>query len=850
MITYAEKEYSQLEIEAMLEGPVREWFKSKYREFTPPQKYAVMEISKGKNVLISSPTGSGKTLSAFMGILNELIKLGRNGQLEDEVYALYISPLKALNNDIRRNLEEPLREIREIYEKHGGKFPEIRVAVRTGDTPQSEKSRMLRKVPHILITTPETLAIILNAPKFSQKLEKVRWLIVDEIHALAENKRGVHLSLSLERLGSKCGSEFTRIGLSATVHPLEEVGKFLVGTGRDCLIVDVNYLKKTQIEVMSPIDDLIYTPAEKANDQIYALLDRIISQHRTTLIFTNTRSATERVVHHLRTRFGEKYVENIAAHHSSLSREHRLGTEEKLKRGELKVVVSSTSLELGIDIGTIDVVVLLGSPKSVSRALQRIGRSGHKLHEMSKGIIVVIDRDDMVEDVVLAYGARNRKFDKIRIYKNALDVLAQHIVGMALEKKWNKDEAFKIIRKSYCYSDLEMSDFESVLKYLSGCYSMLEERYVYGKIWYEGEEFSKRGKSTRAIYCMNIGTIPDEPKIKVFHEKRYIGEIEEEFAENLMLDDVFVLGGKTYQFLGSYANRVSVIPAFSRGPTVPAWFSETLPLSYELALAIEKFRPMAAKMGEKEISEKFLVDSKTAKAVLGYLKEQEKYSTIPGEKEFLVEEWKDDEGFPNYIFHAVCGRKANDALARVFAYELGKKKNCNIATSISDYGFVLRLPRGKVITKLDMEELVWLEPQDFEKKLTLALENTEMLKRRFKNVAARSYLILRNYLGREMPQGRQQINSEILLRIMREALPDFPMLRETYNEIMKEAMHVDEALDYLEKLKKKRIIIESPQVPSPFAFNLVALGARDIVVVEDRREFIKKMHRRLMRLNA
>lgn len=845
MISKAEKEYSQLEIESMLEGPVREWFNSKYREFTPPQKYAVMEIHEGRNVLISSPTGSGKTLSAFMGILNELIRLGRNGQLEDRVYCVYVSPLKALNNDIRRNLEEPLSEIREFFEKKGAEMPGIRVAVRTGDTPQSEKSKMLKKPPHILITTPESLAIVLNAPKFSEKLTNVKYFIVDEIHALAENKRGVHLSLSMERLAARCASDFTRIGLSATVHPLEEVAKFLVGEGRDCKIVDVNYLKKTKIYVVSPIEDLIYTPAEKANAQMYELLDRIISMHRTTLVFTNTRSATERVVHHLKTKFGDKYIENIAAHHSSLSREHRLETEEKLKKGELKVVVCSTSLELGIDIGSIDVVVLLGSPKSVSRALQRIGRSGHKLHETSQGAIIVLDRDDLIEDVVLAHDARNRKFDKVRIYRNALDVLAQHVLGMALERKWNMEEALRVVRKSHCYSDLSREDFDSVLKYLSGYYSSLEERYVYGKIWYDGGEFGKRGKSSRAIYYMNMGTIPDEPKLRVFFEKKYIGEIEEEFAENLIEGDVFVLGGRTYQFLSSYANRVSVIPAESKGPTVPAWFSEMLPLSYELALDIEKFRHEALGMGAEEISKKYDVNEKTAKAVLGYLREQAKYSRVPDETEFLVEEWKDDEGLPNYIFHSVCGRKANDAIARVFAYELGQKKKCNIATIISDYGFVLRLPRLKCITKLEMEEVLWVE--SFGEKLRQAVENTEMLKRRFKNVAGRSYLILRRYPGREITIGRQQVNAEILLRLIRDAMPDFPLLREAYREVMQDGMHVDEAVDYIERLRKRRLVITAPEVPSPFAFNLVAMGSKDVVVVENRREFIMKMHERLLK---
>lgn len=847
MISKIEKEYSKLEIDCMLERPVLEWFRSKYNEYTPAQKYAIMEIHNGNNVLVCSPTGSGKTLAAFLAIINELIKLGRDEKLEEKIYAVYISPLKALNNDIKRNLDEPLAEIKEFFEKNGATLPEIRVCVRTGDTSTSEKTRMLKKPPHILITTPESLAIALNAPKFSEKLSQIKYVIVDEIHALAENKRGVHLSLSLERLASRSKCEFTRIGLSATVYPLEEVAKFLVGGARDCRIVDINYLKKTRIQIVSPIDDLIYTPMENANAQTYELLDKIISAHRTTLVFTNTRSATERVVHHLKTKFGEKYLRDVSAHHSSLSREHRLEVEEKLKKGELKVVVCSTSLELGIDIGTIDMVVLLGSPKSVSRALQRIGRSGHRLQDISLGVIIGLDRDDLIENVVLAHDARSKKFDKIRIYKNALDVLAQHIVGMALEHKCTVNDAFTTIRKSYCYSDLNKTDFEDVLKYLSGFYSTLEEKYVYGKIWYDGEEFGKRGKSTRAIYYLNIGTISDEPKIHVFHKKDYIGEIEAGFAEKLTPTDVFVLGGKTYEFLGSYANKVSVIPAQCKSPTVPAWFSEMLPLSYELALEIEKFRNKVCSLSIDQLSEKYEIDEKTAKLVLNYIKEQKEFSIVPKDDEFLVEEWKDDEEFHNYIFHTVCGRKANDALARVFAYELGKSKKCNIATLISDYGFVLKLPKGKFITKLDIEEILWLE--SFGEKVVLSLENSEMLKKRFKNVACRSYLIVKRLPKREMPSGRMQINSEALLRIIKDTLPNFPMLKEAYKEIMQDAMHVDEAMDYIEKLKKRTIVITASQIPSPFAFGLVALGAKDVVVMEGRREFIRKMHEQLLKFS-
>jgi len=480
MIKFATHEYSDNEIYSILVPEIKEWFRSKYGKFTPPQRYAIMEIHNGNNILISSPTGSGKTFAAFMAAINELLSLAKKGMLENKIYVLYISPLKALNNDIERNLKEPLAE---IYEKYEIK-EKIRIGVRTGDTTQQERQRQTRKPPHILITTPESLSIILNAPSISKKLREVRWIIVDEIHALADNKRGLHLSLSLERLVYSMENEPIRIGLSATIAPMKEIAKFLVGNRRDCIIVDVNFLKQIDLKVISPVNDLIYIPASELSNDLYNLLYKLIKQHRTTLIFTNTRSATERVVFHLKSRF--KDLEGkIETHHGSLSREVRLSVEERLKKGELKCVVSSTSLELGIDIGYIDLVILLGSPKSVTRALQRIGRSGHFLHEVSKGRIVVLDRDDLVECVVLAKEALDGRLDKVSIPKNALDVLAQHVVGMAIEKKWKVDEALEVIRKAYPYKNLLKRDFIKLLHYLAGEYEELEDRKIYGKIWFD-----------------------------------------------------------------------------------------------------------------------------------------------------------------------------------------------------------------------------------------------------------------------------------------------------------------------------------------------------------------------------
>ena len=854
MIRFAQREYTDEEIYGILVDPVREWFRQKFGTFTPPQRYAVIEIHKGENVLISSPTGSGKTLSAFLAAINELILLGKEGELGDRIYVLYVSPLRALNNDIRRNLEEPLREIREIAKELGYELPEIRVAVRTSDTTSYEKQKMIKKPPHILITTPESLAIALNAPKFSQCLKTVKYVIVDEVHALAENKRGSHLALSLERLQNLAGN-FVRIGLSATIHPLEEVAKFVFGfnddgTPRPGLIVDVSFAKKTEIKVESVVNDLVYTDAATLSEALYKRLDELIEQHRTTLIFTNTRSGAERVAYHLRKRF-PKYTELIGAHHSSLSRDVRLEVEEKLKRGEIKAVCTSTSLELGIDIGSIDLVVLIGSPKSVNRALQRIGRAGHRLHDVSKGVILVLDRDDLVECTVLAHNARNRRLDRVKIPQNPLDVLVQHLLGMALEKVWDVEEAYRLVRRAYPYRNLSFEDFISVLRYLAGEYAGLEEKKVYAKIWLENGKFGRRGKMTRAIYYMNVGTIPDEAKIEVYTlDKRFIGTVEEEFAERLMPGDIFVLAGRTYEFKKSRGNRIYVEPKEGAKPTIPAWFSEMLPLSFDLALDVQRFRREVKELlnngrAESFLMEKYQIDEKAAKAILGYFREQAKYSTISDDETLLIEEVLEGRR-AKYFFHTLIGRRANEALSRAFAYLISKRKRCNVGIAISDNGFMLILPREKRLSEEEIRALFQLE--DLRGTLKNALDNTELLKRRFRHVANRGLLILRRYMGRKKSLGRQQLNAQTLLRLLKKNYPDFPLLKEVYREIMEDKMDIENAELFLSWVKEGRIkvVFERNELPSPFAFNLEAIGASDVVLMEDRREMIKQLHKKIM----
>ncbi len=849
---------SDEELLEMLDEHVRKWFLSKFDGFTPPQKFSIPAIHNRQNILISSPTGSGKTLSAFLSIINELVFLAKNNILEDKVYAIYVSPLKALNNDIEKNLQGPLKEILDIIKQDGIEMQEIRIGKRTGDVTSSERAKQLKKPPHILITTPESLSIVLVAPKFSQLLQKVEYVIVDEIHALAENKRGTHLALSLERLARH--NEFTRIGLSATVSPLEEVAMFLVGNEeRHVKVVDVSYMKKTWLYVYSPVEDLINVENEKLQERFYALLDKLIEKHRTTLIFTNTRAGTEKIVHHLKTKFKDKYEDLIEAHHGSLSREHRLEVEKKLKEGKLKCVVTSTSLELGIDIGYVDLVVLIGSPKSIARALQRVGRAGHRLHETSKGVFIALNRDDLVEVSVMAKEALNRNIDRVKIVKNALDVLAQHIVGMALEKKWNVDEAYELIRKSYPYRDLPKEDYLSVIRYLSGYYHDLEENNVYAKIWYDEEtnEFGKKGRNIRMIYYTNVGTIPDEAMIKVVDEENnYVGKVEEDFAEKLLPGDRFVLGGKVYEFVGSRGAKIRVKKAFDEQPTIPAWFSEMLPLSYDLALKINEFRAEIKHMLKTHSKEQIVsyikdtlpVSHDSAEMIYEYFYEQDKYLEIPTLDSIVIEQYVDEKLRQNFIFHTLFGRRTNDALSRAYAYVITHLFRTNVGITVDDNGFVLTLPYGRRINIERVLEMV--DDENIEKILVKAIENTELVKRRFRQVAVRGLLVLRQYAGKYKSVGRQLISSWQLYKILVENVPDFPLLKETNREILEDVMDIEHAKEVLKNIKIKKWkykLYRNLELPSPFAHNLILLGDSDVVLMANKRELLKVLHRQILR---
>lgn len=893
MIRRVNKKLSKKQVLSSIDPVIKEWFNNNFKDLTPAQAYAIPIIQKGKNVLVASPTGSGKTLTAFLMILNRLFQLGKKEKLENKVYCLYISPLKALANDIERNLNLPLNQIYKLASEHGIKLPDIRVGVRSGDTSTAERQKMTRKVPHILITTPESLSIIISTKKFRLKLLDTQYVIVDEIHEVCSSKRGSMLSLSLERLQNQIliegsGQAFIRIGLSATQAPITEIAKFLGGYDRDQKLRDMNIVevpaqKKLDLKVICPVKDINLVPFEIINAKMYNILFDLIKEHRTTLIFTNTRSGAETVAYRLH----EKGLDDIAAHHGSLSKETRLEVEDKLKNGELDATICSTSLELGIDIGYIDLVCQIGSPKSIAKGLQRIGRSGHALHEVSMGRVIVFDRDDLVECAVLVKNAYDGNIDRINILMNNLDVLAQALVGMSLERRWDLDEAFLLIKQSYCFHKLPKKDFLKVMNYIGGKHTM-EDRGIYGKVRYYPEDnvFGIR-KGVRIIYNMNIGTIPQEAnyRVVILGTGYTVGVLSEKFVEHFTNKDVFVLGGKTYEYIQTKGMKVYVKDAHGRKPTVPSWTGEMLPRSFDLSSEIGKFRgdlgrrindvllvpggcidnqqkqltnpitqhEQSPKMVEKFkdietwLKNEYYLDSGSAISILNYFIEQSgMIQELPTNRNLLIEGYIDNQGYKNIIFHYCFGRRVNDALSRAYAYELSKKLRCTVRISLTDDNFMLTFP--KHIEMYGIERLV--KSKDLRKTLKAALKNTELFKQRFRHCAVRSFMILRSYKGKDISVRKQLKRSSRMLEFLNEQLADsFPVINESYNEILTGVMDIKHAEELLRKIENGMLSVSYSnysKTPSPFAHNVILIGISDIILMEDRSALLRELHQQVL----
>lgn len=852
MIEKVDRTYTKDEVMGLMEPLISTWFNERFNDLTIPQAKAIPVIHQRRNVLVSSPTGSGKTLTAFTSIINELTRYAQEGTLEERVYCIYVSPLKALANDVNRNLNEPLAQMREVAEQHGMNIPDIRVAVRSGDTPQNERQKMVRHPPHILITTPESLALILAAPKFKEAFKKVEWVILDEIHDICDSKRGAFLSLTLERLRHHCESDFVRIGLSATLAPIDAIAAYLVGcnpdgTPRDVALIESGSKKQLDLKVICPTDDMTTLSSDIVNSMMYDTLKELIDQHETTLVFTNTRSGAESVVYKLK----ERGLDNVEVHHSSLGKEIRLDVEERLKRGEIKCVVSSTSLELGIDIGSVDLVCQIGSPKSVAKGLQRIGRSGHSFGKVAKGRLLVFDPDDLVECAVMCRAAHRGDIDRVGIPENCLDVLSQTVVGMSLDSRWDVDEAYALVKGSYCYRDLPRSSFDEVLRYLG---SKDDFEGVYSKIWYDEEDrqFGKK-KGSRMIYFMNIGTIPEEANYRVVtNHGTTAGELSEKFVERLSPRDVFVLGGRSFEFVRSKGMTAYVKEANGRKPTVPSWAGEMLPRSFDLSMDIAVFRhemidriKLPERKAIDEIVRDFDVDEGSARSILSYFKEQEAVAGfIPDCERLAVEEYIDPSGNQKLIFHFPFGRRVNDALSRAYAYRMSGMMGANVSVTISDDSFMLGCPR-----KFDLEQIPGLiRSGELDTVLRKSIKDSEIFKLRFRHTAARSFMILRNYMGRPISVNRQQIRSTYLLEMLGD-MENVPVIEETYREVLEDDMDIKNAkyvLDLIDAGKMGLSVIHYTGTPSPFAHSAILSGFSDIVLMEDRSALLRELHRKVL----
>ncbi len=885
----------------LLAPVVQEWWVEQFGEFvpqnegffTPPQKEAIPLIHEGENALICSPTGSGKTLSAFISIINELFRRDRAGEgLDNSVYCLYVSPLKSLANDIHRNLAVPLEEITDRLTDRGEEV-EIRHAIRHGDTGDAERQRMLEETPHILNTTPETLAILLNAPKFREKLRTVEYVVVDEIHSLAENKRGTHLAVSLERLEALAESSPTRIGCSATVEPLDTMAEFLVGYDqpavsdgendrpetergdpREYTLVDTRFVREFDIELSCPTDDLINTPAGVVNDRFYGQLHSLIQDHENTLVFTNTRSGAERVLHNLRNRFEAYDEDNAGCHHGSLSKDQREAIEESLKSGDIDVVTTSTSLELGIDMPHLDLVVQVGSPKSVASLLQRVGRAGHQVGDTVTGRVVALDRDELVECAVMLRKAEEGFVDRVFVPENAQDVATQQVYGMAINGPRPEPEIRRILQSAYPFREYGDTEWEQLMRYMTADYDGLEEKNVYAKIWrdtndapdgeHHYEEYpvgapliGKRGRLARVIYMTNIGTIPDSFSCDVVTRSgdEWVGQLDEEYLDTLEKGDVFVLGGDRFEYRYRRGSKVYADRTSAR-PTVPSWFSERLPLSYDLGREILAFqRDLLVRLDEGGRSavaswlRGFPLDENSVQALTQMFDRQVRYAgreSVSTDERLVIEEELDREAYErHYYVHSNYGRRFNDGLSRLLAYRCAQEANANVTVAVADHGFTLSMPLNRKVAVAEL--LSDIDPDAVRPDLRASLDGTDLLQRYFRINATRALMILKRYKGHEKSASQQQVSSEMLLGFARD-LDELAVVEETYREILSDKLHVAGIERVLRAIQAGTVDVRSTRVdsPSPRAFGLATLMASDVVLAEDESAVLQEFHERVL----
>src|SRR5690349_23204793 len=682
---------------------VRAWFDQSFAAPTPAQGDAWPAIKVGRDVLIAAPTGSGKTLAAFLCAIDGLVRHGLEGGLSDETQIVYVSPLKALSNDIHRNLDVPLAGIRKALRAQGLPEVVIRSWVRTGDTPQAERQRAAKLPPHIVVTTPESLYILLGSDSGRAMLKTTRAVIVDEIHAVASSKRGSHLLVSLERLSALCGGKLQRIGLSATQKPIEEVANFLVGAAAERelpLIVDSGHYRTRDLQLEVPPSPLEAVMSAEVWDQVYDRLATLVEEHRTTLIFVNTRRMAERVTRKLSDRLGET---RVAAHHGSLAQEQRLDAEQRLKSGALSAMVATSSLELGIDIGDVDLVCQLGSPRSIAAFLQRVGRSGHSVGGQPKGRLFPLSNDDLVECAALIDSANHGELDRLIMPAVPLDVLAQQIAAEVNAEEWNEAELFALVRRAWPYRNLEHETYASVLRMLADGFTTRRGRRgaLIHRDEVNGVLRGRRGARLTAI--TSGGTIPDNSDFQVLLEPEnvVVGTVNEDFAVESLQGDIFQLGNTAYQIIRVERGVVRVEDAHGQPPTIPFWLGEAPARTDELSHAVSRLREDIArrlngqndKQGAfEEVVENLGLSEQSAGQLVDYLASAHAaLGTLPTQKTVVFERFFDESGGMQLVIHSPFGSRINRAWGLALRKRFCTKFNFELQAAATEDSIVLSL---------------------------------------------------------------------------------------------------------------------------------------------------------------
>ncbi|MGB0002495.1 MAG: DEAD/DEAH box helicase [Candidatus Acidiferrales bacterium] len=842
---------------------VRGWFLRRLGTPTEPQEQGWPHILAGKTTLISAPTGSGKTLAAFLACIDRLVRKALAGELTDRLEVLYVSPLKALGNDIQKNLEIPLGEILQLAAERGFLMPEIRTAVRTGDTLMHERRKMLARPPHILVTTPESLYILLTAAKSREILKSVETVIIDEIHAVADDKRGSHLALSLERLEALADHPPVRIGLSATQKPIELIAHFLTGSGRpDPVIVQIGHQRTLDLAVEVPASELGPVASHEMWDEIYNRVAELVRQHRSTLVFVNTRRLAERVAHHLEERLGK---DAVATHHGSLSRKLRLAAENKLKAGEIQALVATASLELGIDIGAVDLVCQIGSTRSIATALQRIGRAGHWHGAIPKGRIFAATRDELLECASLVRAIRQGDLDRIEIPDAPQDVLAQQIVAMCSAEDWQEDDLFARVRRAYPYRNLECAQFDTIVEMLSE--GIAARRGRYGTYLHRdrvnGRVRGRRGSRLAAI--TSGGAIPDNALYTVVAEPEgtVVGTIDEDFAVESLRGDIMLLGNTSWRIRRVQMGRVLVEDAHGAAPTVPFWRGEAPARTAELSAQVADLRSQIDERTRDVPPGVQVKNLPTAQPALAWLKEEcslddagaeqiveyvvagrAVLGTVPTLQTIIAERFFDESGGMQLVIHAPFGGRINKAWGLALRKRFCRSFNLELQAAATDDGLNISLAEQHSFPLADVFR--FLHPASLDHVIEQAVLASPIFTARWRWDANRALLLLRFQGGKKVaPQIQRMRADDLLAAVFPDAaacpenldgevrIPDHFLVREVMKDALTEAMDIDGLKQVLADILHGTIRCVAVDTPVPSQFSHEILNANPFAYLDD-----------------